>query len=243
MIRALISVVFVALAASCAAGPASHSPRAAALVPTTQRPPEAILAAAGPAAAAFRLEDRALLHIETGLRCPATFRDTQLVDLVANIPGHPNGRGVTCIYVGPNGLEGFLAFRNDLAAGVGIVEEECRGLPRTLGLDMGPPLPGIARFEGALPSALGPINVKGAPRPVSTCGWTREPFSLPIVISVVSALQVGGWTVQAAHLPPPPPCCAGYTKPMSPSFWIWEYRLLSSASQSETAGAVSDPPG
>lgn len=161
------------------------------------------------AAENFSLEAGGLRH-QSGFLCPMTLPDANLVGSRKGSPVDPSALGAFCEYQEQGQPVAYLAFspREDTT----LTNSWCRALPAALHLQMGPRLPGVAKYEDvhSWPDNAPTPTIQGEPVAPVTCLLARPPFTPAIIVYSVAAFDHDGWTVKAVGTPIPPPCCAGY---------------------------------
>ena len=161
------------------------------------------------AADTFSVEADGLRH-QSGFLCPAALDEAKLIATRNGSPGDPTAGGSFCEYREGDQPVAYLAFSRK--EGAPLTDGWCRRLPSMLHLQMGPRLPGVARYEGidAWPEGAPVPQVQGENVNPVTCTLARPPFTPAIIVYSVAAFDHGDWTVRAVNTPIPPPCCAGY---------------------------------
>lgn len=158
---------------------------------------------------AFTVEAEGLRH-QSGFLCPKSLPDAVLVGSRNGSPEDSTAAGTFCEYQEDGQPVAYLSFSPKQDAP--LTNGWCRSLPSKLRLQMGPRLPGIAKYEDvqAWPQGLPSPTVLGEPLAPVTCLLGRPPFTPAIIVYSVAAIEYDAWTVRAVNTPIPPPCCAGY---------------------------------
>lgn len=161
------------------------------------------------AAQTFSVEADGLRH-QSGFLCPMALPDANLVGSRNGSPEDGAAAGSFCEYQENGQPVAYLSF--SLRQAAALTDDWCRGLPSALHLQMGPRLPGVAKYEDVhgWPENAPTPTILGEPVAPVTCLLARPPFTPAIIVYSVAAFDHDGWTVRAVGTPIPPPCCAGY---------------------------------